>query len=47
MFFKIGVPKHFAIFIGKHLYWSLFYIKMQTRKPAALSKQDSNTGAFL
>ena len=23
MFFKIGVLKNFAIFIGKHLYWSL------------------------
>ena len=23
MFFKIGVPKYFAIFTGKYLYWSL------------------------
>ena len=24
MFFKIGIPKNFAIFIGKHLCWVLF-----------------------
>ena len=24
MFFKMGAPKHFANFIGKHLCWSLF-----------------------
>ena len=29
MFFKIGVPKNFAKFTGKHLYWSLFLIKFQ------------------
>ena len=28
MFGKIGVLKNFAIFLGKHLYWSLFFIKM-------------------
>ena len=26
MFFKIGVPKYFAIFTGKHLCWSFFLI---------------------
>ena len=30
IFFKIGVLKNFAIFIGKHLCWSLFLIKLQT-----------------
>ena len=29
MLFKIGVLKNFAIFTGKHLYWSLFLIKLQ------------------
>ena len=29
MFFKIGVLKNFAIFIGKHLCWSLFLIKLR------------------
>ena len=29
MLFKIGVFKNFAIFTGKHLYWSLFLIKLQ------------------
>ena len=31
MFFKIGVLKNFAIFIGKHLQWSLFLIKLLER----------------
>ena len=26
---KEGVFKNFAIFKGKHLYWSLFFIKLQ------------------
>ena len=29
MFFKIGALRNFAIFIGKHLCWSLFLIKLQ------------------
>ena len=29
MFFKIGVPKNFAILTGKHLCWSLFLIRLQ------------------
>ena len=29
MFFKIGVLKNLAIFIRKHLSWSLFFIKLQ------------------
>ena len=38
MFFKIGGLKRFAIFTGKHLYWSLFLIR-----PATLLKIDPNT----
>ena len=30
MIFKIHALKNFAIFIGKHLCWSLFLIKLQT-----------------
>ena len=29
IFFKMGVPKNFAIFTVKHLCWSLFLIKLQ------------------
>ena len=29
MFFKIVVLINFAIFTGKHLFWSLFLIKLQ------------------
>ena len=29
MFFKIGVLKNFAIFTGKHPWWSLFLIKLK------------------
>ena len=36
MLFKIGVLENFAIFTGKHPCWSLFKIKLQVRKPAAL-----------
>ena len=36
MFFKIGVPKNFANFTGKQLYWSFFLIKLQ-----------AHTGVFL
>ena len=28
--FKKAVLKNFAIFVGKHLYWSLFLIKLQS-----------------
>ena len=38
MFFKIGVLKKFAIFTGKHLYWSLFLINF--------IKKDSSKGFF-
>ena len=40
MFFKIGVVKNFAIFIGRHLYLCLFLIKR-------FVKRNSNTGGFL
>ena len=30
MFFKIGVPKNFAMFTEKHLCWSIFLKKLQT-----------------
>ena len=29
LFYKKTVLKHFAIFTGKHLYWSLFLIKLE------------------
>ena len=32
MFFEIGVLKNFAIFTGKHLWWSLFLIKLKAFK---------------
>ena len=42
-----AVLKNFAIFTGKHLCWSLFFIKLQLWSPAILLKRDSNTGLFL
>ena len=39
--------KNFTIFEGKHLYWSLFLIKLQAFRPANLLKRNSNTGVFL
>ena len=44
MFFKIDVTKRFVKFIGKHLYQSLFLIKLQA---SALLKRDSRTDVFL
>ena len=41
------VVKNLANFTGKHLCWSLFLIKPQTRRPATLLKRNSNTGVFL
>ena len=32
MFFKIGVIKNLATFLGKHLSWSLFLIKLQLQR---------------
>ena len=44
---KKGLLKNFTIFIGKHLCWSLFLIKLQALRPVTLLKEDSNTGVFL
>ena len=44
---KEGSYKNFAKFTGKHLYWSLFLIKLQTFRSTTLLKRDSNTGVFL
>ena len=43
----LAVLKNFAIFLGKHLCWNLFLIKLQALRPATLLKRDSNTGVFL
>ena len=47
MFLKIGARKNLANSAGKHLYWSLFLIKLQALTPATLLKRDSNTSVFL
>ena len=44
---KYCVLQNFAIFTEKHLRWSLFSIKLQALRPAALLKRDSTTDAFL
>ena len=40
---KKGVLKKFANFIGKHLCWSQFLIKLQALEPATLLKINSST----
>ena len=47
IFFKIGVIKNFSNFTGKYLCWSIFLIKLQTWRPAALLRRGSNTGVSL
>ena len=47
IFSKIGVLKNFAIFTRKHLFCSLFLIKLQPFRPATLFKKDFNTSVFL
>ena len=42
-----GVLKNLRNFTGKHLYWNLFLIKLQTFRPVILLKRDSNTGFLL
>ena len=37
MFCKIGVPKNFAKFTGKHLRWSIFINKVAGWRPGTLS----------
>ena len=46
VFCKKGVLKNFANFTGKHLWWSLFLIKLPAFRPGTLLKRDSNTGVF-
>ena len=46
-FYKVGVLKYFANFIGKHQCKSIFLIKLQAWTPATLLKRESNTGVFL
>ena len=46
-FYKKYVPKHFAIFTRKHLYWNLFIITLQAFLPATLLKKGFNAGVFL
>ena len=36
MFFKIGVLKNFAVFTGKHQFWSIFLIKLQSIRESIL-----------
>ena len=47
MLYKKDVLKNFAIFTEKHLYMSLFLIKLKASSTAALSKWDYNTSVFL
>ena len=42
-----AVLKIFAIFTGKHLYWSLLLIDLLASGPATFLKTDSNAGVFL
>ena len=44
---KKAAVKNFAIFTGKHHWWSLFSMKWQAWKPATLLKRDSNTCEYL
>ena len=39
VFFKKAVLKYFAIFTGKHLYWSLCSVKFQASRSAILLKK--------
>ena len=44
---KKGVLKNSAIFTEKHLWWSLFFIKLQIFMTATLLKRDAKRGVFL
>ena len=46
MFFKIGVVKHFTIFIRKHLCWNYFLVQFQACRATILLKRDSSTDVF-
>ena len=45
-FFKKVVHKNFAIFTGKHLCWSLFFIKLQAFRLVTSLKRDSSKGVL-
>ena len=47
MFFKINILKNFAIFTGKKLRWSLYFINLQAFRPGTFLKRDSNIIVFL
>ena len=47
MFFKWGVPKYFAIFTGKQLWWSILLMKLEAFRPTTLLKWDFTTVCFL
>ena len=46
MIFKIDVLKDFAVFTGKHLYWSLFLIMLKALRSTTLSEKNSITDVF-
>ena len=46
MFCKKDALNNFANFTEKHLFWSLFLIKLQTWRPATLFKRNSNIAKF-
>ena len=46
VFYKKSIPKNSSNFIRKHLWWSVFLIKLQAWVPATLLKRDSTTGFF-
>ena len=46
MFYNKEVLKKLAKFTEKHLYWSLFLVKVTGWSPATLLKRDSSTGIF-
>ena len=46
MFCKKDALKDFANFTEKHLFWSLFLIKLQTWRPATLLKRNFNIATF-
>ena len=41
------MEKIFAIFTGKHLFYSFFLMNLQVLKTGTLLKRDSNAGVFL
>ena len=43
MFFKLGVLKHFTNFTGKHLFWTLFLIRLQAFYLLKVNNRNSRT----